>query len=162
MELLQFDLAVHFPVSLVISKRNILRWQILQRPIIHLKATERALAEVWHEHRSFDLWRARHSAPLERYKLRVFALRSRIGCFVQQVLAFITVDVLERNWRELEEKMGSAKTVDQFMRDHFDFLNTCRKECMLTNVNFVDVSATAAGTRSMAAHPLAPHRSWAS
>ncbi|MCO5614103.1 hypothetical protein L7F22_068384 [Adiantum nelumboides] len=141
MELLQFDITVRFPVSLVISKKNILRWQFLQRPIIHLKATERSLCDVWVEHQD-DSWRSleRRHPELQRWKMRVFRLRHRILFFVQQVLAFVTAEVLEPNWRDLEERMDKAKTVDQFMKDHFDFLNTCRKECMLTDLRYVEVS----------------------
>lgn len=140
LELLQFDLHVKFPVSLVISKKNILRWQFLQRPIIHFKATERALCDVWMEHQD-DAWRDRErgNAALLRWKMRVFHLRHRILFFVQQVLAFVTAEVIEPNWRDLEEKMARATTVDEFLKDHFDFLNLCRKECMLTDLRYVEV-----------------------
>lgn len=55
--------------------------------------------------------------------------------FVQQILAFATFEVLEPNWRKLEEKLeaGKVETVDQLLRDHVDFLDTCLKECMLTS-----------------------------
>lgn len=139
-DVLQFDLAVKFPVSLIISKKNILRWQFIQRSIIHLKVTERQLGDMWLEHQD-DMWRSRTRDfdELERWKLRVSKMRHRMLFFVQQVLAFVTGEVLEPNWRDLETKMAKAKTVDQFMRDHFEFLNTCRKECMLTDLRFLEV-----------------------
>lgn len=140
-DLLQFDITVRFPVSLVISKKNILRWQFLQRPIIHLKIMEQSLCKVWLEHQD-DSWRAveKRHPDLQQWKMRIFRLRHRMLFFVQQVLAFVTAEVLEPNWRDLEEKMEKSKTVDQFMKDHFNFLNTCRKECMLTDLRYVEVS----------------------
>ena len=51
----------------------------------------------------------------------------------------MTAEVIEPNWRDLELKMERATTVDQFLKDHFDFLNLCRKECMLTDLRFVEM-----------------------
>ncbi|PWN36395.1 uncharacterized protein FA14DRAFT_135138 [Meira miltonrushii] len=140
MELLQFDLTVKFPTSLVISKKNILRWQFLQRPIINLKATEKALCDVFTEHQE-PAWRKLEKGhpQLQKWKMRIFNLRHRILFFVQQVTAFMTAEVIEPNWRDLESKMERATTVDQFLKDHFDFLNLCRKECMLTDLRFVEM-----------------------
>ncbi|MCO5599830.1 hypothetical protein L7F22_053937 [Adiantum nelumboides] len=140
MELLQFDLTVKFPTSLVISKKNILRWQFLQRPIINLKATEKALCDVFTEHQE-PAWRKMEKGhpQLQKWKMRIFHLRHRILFFVQQVIAFMTAEVIEPNWRDLEVKMERATTVDQFLKDHFDFLNLCRKECMLTDLRFVEM-----------------------
>lgn len=140
LELLQFDLTVKFPVSLVISKKNILRWQFLQRPILHLKSTEKVLCDLWMEHQD-TAWRSveRHHPQLQQWKMRIFRLRHRILFFVQQVLAFVTAEVIEPNWHELEIKMEQATTVDEFLKDHFDFLNICRKECMLTDLRYVEV-----------------------
>ncbi|KAE8225942.1 hypothetical protein CF319_g1378 [Tilletia indica] len=138
LELLQFDITVKFPVSLIISKKNILRWQFVQRCIIHLKVSERQLVEVWLEHQE-DAWREQTPShpELKRWKTRVFQLRHRMMFFVQQVLAFVTFEVIEPNWRELEAKMAGVQTVDQFMRDHLGFLNTCRNECMLTDYRYL-------------------------
>ena len=57
----------------------------------------------------------------------------------QQLLAFYTSEILEPNWHELERKLRAARSVDQFMKDHFDFLNVCRKECMLTDYRYLEV-----------------------
>jgi len=61
--------------------------------------------------------------------------------FVQQILAFATFEVLEPNWRTLETKLTQVTTVDQLLRDHVDFLDTCLKECMLTSSKLLRVCA---------------------
>jgi gamma-tubulin complex component 2 len=76
---------------------------------------------------------------LERWRLRVFLLRARMLSFVQQILAFATFEVLEPNWRALEGKLAKVTTVDQLLRDHVDFLDTCLKECMLTSSKLLRV-----------------------
>lgn len=139
LDVLEFDVTVKFPVSLVISRKNMIRWKFLHTILIQLKVTERQLADVWLEQQSKQ-WQSRASdhPELEGWKMRVFALRHRMTFFVQNVLAFFTAEVIEPNWASLERKIMAAKTVDQFLRDHTDFLNECRKECMLTDVRFVE------------------------
>lgn len=59
--------------------------------------------------------------------------------FVQQVVAFATAQVLEPNWRKLETTLGKVGTVDELLRVHLDFLDTCLKECMLTSGRMLKV-----------------------
>lgn len=66
-------------------------------------------------------------------------LRARMLAFIQQVLAFITFEVLEPNWHSLEAKLEKVTTVDQLLRDHVDFLDTCMKACMLTSSKLIKV-----------------------
>jgi gamma-tubulin complex component 2 len=56
---------------------------------------------------------------------------------IQQIISYVTMEVLEPNWRNLEAKIGKVTTVDQLLRDHVDFLDTCLKECMLTNAKIL-------------------------
>ncbi|KAJ7063541.1 gamma-tubulin complex, DGRIP84/SPC97 component [Mycena amicta] len=128
------DYTVKFPLSLVISRKTILRYQLLFRFLFHLKHVEQSLSAMWIEQKTAP-WRTTlpHHQELERWRLRVFLLRARMLSFVQQILAFATFEVLEPNWRALEGKLAKVTTVDQLLRDHVDFLDTCLKECMLTS-----------------------------
>ncbi|PCH42005.1 gamma-tubulin complex component 2 [Wolfiporia cocos MD-104 SS10] len=145
---LTLDYNVKFPLSLVISRKTILRYQLIFRFLLHLKYVEQLLSSMWIEHKSSP-WRhparpsgtrpqvdsqVRHDEA-EEWRKRVFLLRARMLAFVQQILAFATFEVLEPNWRKLEGKLeaGKVETVDQLLRDHVDFLDTCLKECMLTS-----------------------------
>ena len=86
------------------------------------------------------VWR-RTGVPPEfaAWRLRLFVLRARMLAWVQQILAFVTQEVLEPNWRALEAKLSKVTTVDQLLRDHVDFLDTCMKECMLTSSKLLNV-----------------------
>ncbi|KAI0260763.1 Spc98 family-domain-containing protein [Gloeopeniophorella convolvens] len=130
---LQLDFNVKFPLSLVISRKTILRYQLLFRFLLHLKHVELALGAMWTEQQG-PVWRRTDVAPaLATWRLRVFVLRARMLAWTQQILAFVTHEVLEPNWRRLEAKLAKVTTVDQLLRDHVDFLDTCMKECMLTS-----------------------------
>lgn len=84
---------------------------------------------------------------MECWKNRIFSLRARMLSFVRQILAFATGEVLEANWRALEGKLAKVQTVDQLLRDHVDFLDTCLKQCMLTTSKLLAVSVGIAGSR---------------
>ncbi len=137
--LLQFDIAVKFPVSLVISRKNILRYQFVSRGLFHLKTLERSLSELWLDHSSNALWKQRTHPALEKWKQKLFMLRSRMTFFVEQLLAFQMMEVVEPNYLDLERKLKNVKTVDQLMKDHFAFLNNTRKELMFTDLRYLQV-----------------------
>ena len=137
---MSFDYHVKFPLSLVISRKTILRYQLLFRFLLHLKHVEQALSSMWAEQKTTP-WRC--SVPTHPefvgWRLRVCLLRARMLAFVQQILAFVTFEVLEPNWRALEAKLEKVVTVDQLLRDHVDFLDTCLKESMLTSSKLLKV-----------------------
>ena len=49
----------------------------------------------------------------------------------------MVVEVLEPNFHKLRQKLlhGGARTIDDVMRAHTDFLDECLKECLLTDQN---------------------------
>ncbi|EIW87341.1 hypothetical protein CONPUDRAFT_45986 [Coniophora puteana RWD-64-598 SS2] len=138
---LSLDYHVPFPLSLVISRKTILRYQLIFRFLLHLKHVEQSLTAMWVEQKTLP-WKKRMPAStpyieFEAWRLRVALLRARMLGFVQQILAFATFEVLEPNWRKMEAKLSKVATVDQLMRDHVDFLDTCLKECMLTSAKLL-------------------------
>ncbi|CUA73283.1 Spindle pole body component alp4 [Rhizoctonia solani] len=204
---LTLDYTVPFPLSLVISRKTILRYQLLFRFLLHLKHVEQMLGGMWVE-QMLGAWRhpvitragsalesrsvsraesraSHHSGPssahpnnpgaqsslpstipnpnhphsshyptplhadFERWRRRVFLLRARMLSFVQQILAFATFEVLEPNWKALEKRLERVSTVDQVLRDHVDFLDTCLKECMLTSAKLLRVYSNLLVTISM-------------
>ncbi|KAK3900625.1 Spc98 family-domain-containing protein [Staphylotrichum tortipilum] len=149
---LQLDYTVPFPVSLVISRKTIWRYQALFRYLLSLRYLESQLSTTWQTHTSGVVWSYKSSARnLEIWKRRVWTLRARMLVFVQQLLYFCTAEVIEPNWQSLMARLrgkegagggadgapatttGVTRTVDELMQDHVDFLDTCLKECMLTN-----------------------------
>ena len=148
---LELDYSVPFPLSLVISRKTVLRYQLLFRYLLSLRHLESQLAGAWNEHSRIASWKHKSSDPrLEMWKRRAWTLRARMLVFVQQLLYFCTAEVIEPNWQglmaRLKEKEGKNegdrtvdRTVDELMQDHVDFLDTCLKECMLTNSKLLKV-----------------------
>ncbi|KAI0320499.1 Spc98 family-domain-containing protein [Amylostereum chailletii] len=136
---LSLDFTVKFPLSLVVSRKTILRYQLIFRFLLHLKHLEQTLTTMWID-QTAESWRRRvpDHPEFEQWRRRVFLLRARMLALVQQILAFITFEVLEPKWRDLEVKLAKVITVDQLLRDHVDFLDSCIEGCMMTNQKMVD------------------------
>ena len=166
---LQLDYTVPFPVSLVVSRKTVWRYQALFRYLLSLRYLESQLSTTWQTHTRGFVWAHRSSSRnLEIWKRRVWTLRARMLVFVQQLLYFCTAEVIEPNWQSLMARLQQtdcphdspssataagkapspslARTVDELMQDHVDFLDTCLKECMLTNSKLLRVR-----------HPLSPY-----
>ncbi|KAF2715951.1 hypothetical protein K431DRAFT_308181 [Polychaeton citri CBS 116435] len=98
---LTFDYAVPFPLSLVVSRVTLTRYQLLFRYLLSLRHLENLLTNSWVEHSKVPAWiRKRKGAErrVELWKRRAWCLRSRMLCFVQQLLYFCTSEVIEPNW----------------------------------------------------------------
>ncbi|KAH3915055.1 spindle pole body subunit [Parastagonospora nodorum] len=169
---LQFDYAMPFPLSLVVSRVTLTRYQLLFRYLLSLKHLETDLAKCWGEQGKNAAWKHRSRNPrIELWKRKAWTLRARMLVFVQQLTYYCTAEVIEPNWTSLmsrlnEEKKGDAKgkskqadddsggpqvkrTVDELMQDHVDFLATCLKECMLTNSKLLRINNKIMSTCSM-------------
>ncbi|KAI5306208.1 hypothetical protein KEM56_001878 [Ascosphaera pollenicola] len=155
-EALELDYMVPFPLSLVISRKTVLRYQLLFRYLLSLRYLESLLLNSWQDHIKVISWRHKSSdRKLERWKQRAWTLRARMLIFVQQLLYFSTAEVIEPNWQNLMDRVNGNdadgtevivngtkqvdRTVDELMQDHVDFLDTCLKECMLTQSKLLKI-----------------------
>ncbi|KAG0274991.1 hypothetical protein BGZ95_009286 [Linnemannia exigua] len=129
---LTLDYSVKFPLSLVISRKALTKYQLLFRHLLYLKHGEQVLCTTWTEHAKSLVWK-NASPELKQWRGRVFSLRGKMLTFVQQLAYYVCSEVLEPNWRDLASKLAKVSTVDQVLQIHSDFLDTCLNECMLTN-----------------------------
>jgi gamma-tubulin complex component 2 len=156
---LVFDYEMPFPLSLVVSRVTLTRYQLLFRYLLSLRHLENSLVDCWLEQGKHGAWKHRSKNPrIEHWKRRAWTLRARMLVFVQQLLYYCTAEVIEPNWVSLMSRLseegkedgkgkgrasedgGVERTVDELMQDHVDFLATCLKECMLTNSKLLRVS----------------------
>ncbi|KAG0326622.1 hypothetical protein BGZ99_009294 [Dissophora globulifera] len=126
------DYSVKFPLSLVISRKALTKYQLLFRHLLYLKHGEQVLCNTWTEHAKSTIWK-NASPELKQWRGRVYGLRARMLTFVQQFAYYVCCEVLEPNWRDLASKLAKVSTVDQVLQIHSDFLDTCLNQCMLTN-----------------------------
>ncbi|KAF2118818.1 Spc98 family-domain-containing protein [Lophiotrema nucula] len=166
---LVLDYAMPFPLSLVVSRVTLTRYQLLFRYLLSLRHLETSLVESWNEQGKHAAWKHKSKNPkIELWKRKAWTLRARMLVFVQQLLYYCTAEVIEPNWVSLmsrlkaegkEDTKGKSKasdndgdvkrTVDELMQDHVDFLATCLKECMLTNSKLLRINNKIMSTCTM-------------
>ena len=144
-EALEFKYSVPFPVSLVISSKTVIRYQMLFRYLLSLRHLEGLVVSSWEEHNKVMSWTHKSSdRRLEMWKRKAWNLRGRMLNYVQQSLYYCTSEVIDPNWRKLMAKVEdnntlTSRTVDELMNYHVDFLDTCLKEIFLTNSRLLKV-----------------------
>ena len=108
-EALSLDYVVTFPLSLVISRKALTKYQLLFRHLLYLKYVEQLLCNIWTEHFKSFHWREESGHPsITAWKNRMYALRQRMLVFIQQFSYYVTNEVLERQWRILQSNLAKV------------------------------------------------------
>ncbi|ORY01777.1 Spc97/Spc98 [Basidiobolus meristosporus CBS 931.73] len=131
-DVLTFGYEVDFPFSLVITPRTIAKYQQVFRHLLKLKRVEQLLSRTWGLSR--QMWK---TIPSNEYALlmRIYAQCGKMLCFVQQVIYFLAIEVLEPNWQALEQQLSKVATIDEVLQCHNDYVETCVRECMVDSSN---------------------------
>lgn len=125
-EAFQLDFNVPFPLSLVVPRGAIARYQFLFRRLLELKTLERDLNEIWH------LQTAQDAVDLVEY--REVTLRIRMTNYLYHVMYHCMTEVLEPRFQQLvREQLPACTTVDSVSEVHSTFIDRCMRECMLTD-----------------------------
>lgn len=120
------DYKVRWPVSLVLSRRALTKYQLIFRHLFHCKHVRRQLCAAWQIHqlatRPFDITGTAIS--------RSYAVCQRMLHFVQSFEHYMTFEVLEPNWHSFHNSLCCSNSVDEVMQQHEAFLDKCLKQCM--------------------------------
>jgi len=128
LEALTFEYDVRWPVSLVISRKSLKRYQLLFRHFLYCRHVERMLCRTW-----LSDQRQKGFNTAGTWHILAFALRQRMLNFVQSFQYYMMFEVIERNWHIMAGKLKDASTIDDVLNSHNNFLDNCLKQCMLTN-----------------------------
>lgn len=131
-----------WPLNLIVSEMDIIKYQFIFRYLFYCKHVERELEVCWSYH-------SQAKGPLRLMPnsfVRSFALRNRMMQFIRNMLYYTVVDVLEPNWRTLEEEMRKAKTIDDIMVHHANFLLLSSTQSLLSNEKHLQVFKNIAET----------------
>lgn len=129
LEAFSFDYVVKWPLSLILNRKALTRYQMLFRHMFYCKHVDRQLCNVWISNtvaKQYSLYSARWFAA-------AFTLRQRMLNFVQNIQYYMMFEVMEPNWHIMENNLKSASNIDEVLSYHTSFLDNCMKDCMLTN-----------------------------
>lgn len=125
------ELDVAWPLSIVISRRSVVKYQLIFRHVFRLKRVGRALLDAWTDQMATkDAYSATSRKPLGR----AFCLRHRMLHFVHTLTSYVMFDVVETRHDAMLHKLSTElETLDQAIKDHDAFLDVVLRECLLTN-----------------------------
>jgi gamma-tubulin complex component 2 len=120
---------VEWPLSLILSRKNIACYQMLFRHLFYCKYVERQLACVWKENKIAKLYALKAVTGYAE----AFALRQKMLNFVQNLEYYMMVEVIEPSFHQFLAKVHSKAQVDEISREHTNFVEGCLRDCMMTH-----------------------------
>ncbi|XP_077039567.1 gamma-tubulin complex component 2 isoform X3 [Agelaius phoeniceus] len=101
LEAFSFDYIVKWPLSLIINRKALTRYQMLFRHMFYCKHVERQLCNVWISNKTAKQF-SLHSA---KWFAGAFTLRQRMLNFVQNIQYYMMFEVMEPTWHILEKNL---------------------------------------------------------
>jgi len=120
-----FDYQVEWPVSLLLSRNAIVKYQLIFRHLFHCKHVERQLSTCWLSQQ------ATKGLGCTAAFSAAYGLRQRMLHFLQNIEHYMMLEVLEPNWHLLHLKLRKSLRLDELLAHHSDFLDASLKQCML-------------------------------
>lgn len=96
------DMTVPWPITLVVNKRTIIKYQILFRQMFRIKVLERQLSQTW-----MDYKEARQFALAFGFA-RAHSLRNRMLLFLSSLQYYMSYEVFETNWEMMTTRLSSV------------------------------------------------------
>lgn len=128
---------VPFPISLIISPTSMEHYKLLFRHLFFAKHVERRLVGVWSDHQVLKKLDA-----LRGLLGPTFLLRQRMQHCVQNLMSYMSFEVVESNWLQMLSSIEvpvdvnsnqKQQTVDDLLDIHDAFLQKTMNSCLLTN-----------------------------
>ncbi|KAM5561962.1 gamma-tubulin complex component 2 [Rosa sericea] len=132
LETFSLNYKVRWPLSIVISKKALTKYQLIFRSLFHCKHVERQLCGAWQVHQGVRALNMRGSA-IGRSSL---LCRSMLK-FINSLLHYLTFEVLEPNWHVMHNRLQTAKSIDEVIQHHDFFLDKCLRGCLLLLPEFL-------------------------
>ncbi|KAJ4908103.1 Gamma-tubulin complex component 2 [Raphanus sativus] len=126
LETFSLSYKVQWPLSIVISKKALSKYQLIFRFLFHCKHVERQLCGAWQIHQGIRSMNSNGTA-IRRSSL---LCRSMLK-FISSLLHYLTFEVLEPNWHVMHDRLQSTKSVDEVIQHHDFFLDKCLRGCLL-------------------------------
>ncbi|XP_010241500.1 PREDICTED: gamma-tubulin complex component 2 [Nelumbo nucifera] len=126
LETFSLSYKVQWPLSLVISRKALTKYQLIFCFLFHCKHVHRQLCAAWQVHQGVRALNMQGTV-ISRSSI----LCRRMLKFITSLLHYLTFEVLEPNWHAMHDRLQTAKSIDEVIQYHDFFLDKCLKECLL-------------------------------
>uniref|UniRef100_A0A3Q7F5M3 Gamma-tubulin complex component n=1 Tax=Solanum lycopersicum TaxID=4081 RepID=A0A3Q7F5M3_SOLLC len=148
LETFSLNYKVRWPLSLVISRKALTKYQLIFRFLFHCKHVDRQLSGAWQVHqglRKLDMQGTTVSVSsllcrnmlkfinsLLHYLTFEASFTPSKGTTVPMLVCYVCLSlVLEPNWHVMLNRLQTAKSIDEVIQYHDFFLDKCLRECVL-------------------------------
>ncbi|CDY38427.1 BnaA10g17310D [Brassica napus] len=135
LETFSLSYKVQWPLSIVISKKALSKYQLIFRFLFHCKHVERQLCGAWQIHQGIRSMNSNGTAICRSSLL----CRSMLK-FISSLLHYLTFEVLEPNWHVMQDGLQSTRSIDEVIQHHDFFLDKCLRGCFLLLPDVLKVS----------------------
>lgn len=132
-EALTLDYMVQWPISIVLSRRAITKYQLLSRLLYFSKHVESRLLSSWKDHQNTKDLNVRQALGSS------FCLRHRMLHFLQNFVYYMTLEVIGPRAHEMQTGMANAQDMDEVLALHEKFLDSCLEECLLASQGLLQI-----------------------
>ena len=132
-EALTLEYNVGWPLSIILSKRAITKYQLLSRLLFFCKHVELRVLDSWKDHQGTKEFGLRGEMGPS------YCLRHRMLHFLQNFVYYMTIEVFTPRSHEMESAMSNAQNMDDVLHLHELFLDTCLKECLLASQDLLRI-----------------------
>jgi len=115
---------IAYPMNLIFTRTVHLKYQLIFRHLLYCRHVERLLVEVWTIHLS--------AKGIDNLGFRQpFATRMVMMHTCRNYIFYATMEVLEPRYQEMMAKMNTCQTLDDVIKVHDGFLDTCLRELLI-------------------------------
>uniref|UniRef100_A0A0V0J4D9 Gamma-tubulin complex component n=2 Tax=Schistocephalus solidus TaxID=70667 RepID=A0A0V0J4D9_SCHSO len=135
LEAFSLDYKVEWPVSLVINRLVLDRYQMLFRHLFYCRHVERHLSTSWAMRKA-----ARRANTAAALKLNsAFILGQRMLTYIQHFQCYMTFEVIEPTWHQFFQYLDKVDNIDDLLDAHMRCLEVCLDDCLLTSTDLLAV-----------------------
>lgn len=112
---LTLDYIIDWPLNIVLSRDALIKYQLLFRHLFYCKHVERRLCRAWTAHQECK------ELDLRGALSRSYLARQRMLHFMQNLIYYMTFEVIEPQWHEMDRLIRSSEktnTIDDVIRHH--------------------------------------------
>ena len=121
-ECIEIDSEIQWPLNLIFSKKNIMKYKLLFRSLIRLKFIEKLL------YNSFHLQQDLKELNIQSKFKDSFFLRDCMVSFIKNLITYLFNEVIEPNYIELMKNLENANSMEDVINYHDKYLDKCINE----------------------------------
>ena len=124
-ECIEIEPEISWPLNLIFSKKNIMKYKLLFRQLIRLKFIEKLL------NNTFMIQQNCKELNIQNKFKESFFLRDCMINFIKNLIYYLFNEVIEPNYLKLIKNLQEAKSMEEVINYHDKFLDTCLNEGLI-------------------------------